>query len=60
MTNSQQVLKDLSGKNHTWVVIENGQAPRKIQRRIDFPVGIFSGVMREFENLRMVSVALPD
>ncbi|MDD7985873.1 hypothetical protein PQO01_13050 [Lentisphaera marina] len=60
MTHSKHLQKDLSTQDAwTWVLIENGQMPRRVEWRLDFPVGIFSGLIREMDNLSIVSIAIP-
>jgi uncharacterized protein len=60
MTQSKHLQKDFSTHDAwTWVLIENGQMPRRVEWRLDFPVGIFSGLIREMDNLSIVSIAIP-
>ncbi|WDE96740.1 hypothetical protein PQO03_02025 [Lentisphaera profundi] len=60
MTQSKHLQKDLSlSQDWTWVIIENGQMPRRVEWRIDFPIGVFSGLIKELDNLSIVSVAIP-
>ena len=60
MTKSKHLQKELNPQDPwTWVVVENGQMPRRVEWRLDFPIGIFSGLIREMDNLSIVSIAIP-
>ncbi len=60
MTQSKHLQKELSAEiQYTWVVIENGQMPRRIEWRLDLPVGILSSGIKEMNNLQFISIAIP-
>ena len=56
MTQSSQVGKDYSKLNKkAWVIIENGESPRKLEYRVDIPLEHFTGI----EEIKYTGIALP-
>ena len=56
MTSSHHMAKDFSTiKEKTWLIIENGQGPRKEEYRIDIPLEFFTGI----KEIKYTGIAIP-